>query len=98
MSLADFRDIAVIALAVFFTVQTMVIIILVSFLIKLALEIRGKADAILTSTQATVQNINGTASFVGDKVASPIIKGISFATGVKRTVGTLAGLTRKNGR
>ncbi len=98
MTLADWRDIAVIILVVFFTVQTLVVIALVAILVKVAMELRDRMDTILASTQSTMQNISGTATFVGDKVASPIIKGISFAYGVKRTVGTLSGLGRKNGR
>ena len=98
MSLADLRDIAVIILAAFFIVQTVAVIVLAIILIKLMMEVRDKADSILMSTQRTVQGINGTANFVGDTVAKPIIRGISFASGVRRTVRALAGNSRRERR
>ncbi|MBI2863905.1 MAG: hypothetical protein HYX94_05020 [Chloroflexi bacterium] len=92
------RDLAIIVLALFFFVQTVVVIALVSILVKVAMDVRAKTDSILSTTQSTMQNISGTATFVGDKVASPLIKSISFAYGVRKGIGVLAGIGRKNGR
>ncbi|MDO8672126.1 MAG: hypothetical protein Q7O66_11955 [Dehalococcoidia bacterium] len=98
MTLADWRDIAVIIIVVCFFIQTLVVIVLVSILIKVAMELKVKMEAVLASTRSTMQNISGTATFVGDRVANPLIKGLGFVSGLKKTVRILSGFRRKKGR
>jgi hypothetical protein len=48
---------------------------------------------ILSVTQDSVNNVYGTARFLSDTVATPVIRMLSFLAGVRRALAVLAGLT-----
>jgi hypothetical protein len=47
---------------------------------------------ILSLSQDSVNNVNGTVRFAGDTVARPIIKGLSFIAGARRTISIFTGI------
>ena len=52
----------------------------------------------LTIGQDTASNVAGTTRFLGDTVARPVIKGLSFLTGARRALVVFAGLTGRGRR
>jgi hypothetical protein len=48
---------------------------------------------ILSLSQDSLNNVNGTVRFTGDTVAQPIIKSLSFIAGARRTIAVFTGIT-----
>jgi K+ transporter len=48
---------------------------------------------ILSISQDSVNNVAGTTRFVSDTVAKPVIRGLSFVSGVRRALAVFTGLT-----
>lgn len=91
-----FRDISMIILALESIVMLLLLIVVIGMLWWLIQTLEKKITPILDTTNETVSNVSetvntvrGTATFVSDTVVSPIIKGVSYASGVKRAVQTL---------
>ena len=87
-TLEFWRDIAVIVLAV------MNLVWLLALLVVLLLIYR-KLGPLLTSATSAVQNIQGTTTFIAETTVSPIIRAISFITGIKAAAGTIGRMGKK---
>ena len=48
---------------------------------------------ILSLSQDSLNNVNGTVRFAGDTVAKPIIKSLGFIAGARRTISVFTGIT-----
>lgn len=90
---ATIRDIALIVLALESIVVLLLLGVVIGMLWWLIQTLERKITPILDSTSETVNSVSetvntvrGTATFVSDAVVSPIIKVISYASGVKSAV------------
>lgn len=83
---ATIRDIAIIVLALESIVVLLLLGVVIGMLWWLIQTLERKITPILDSTSETVNTVRGTATFVSDAVISPIIKVISYASGVKSAV------------
>lgn len=83
---ATIRDIAIIVLALESIVVLLLLGVVIGMLWWLIQTLERKITPILDSTSETVNTVRGTAAFVSDTVVSPIIKVISYASGVKSAV------------
>ena len=93
---AIIRDISVIILALESIVVLLLLGVVIGMLWWLIQTLEKKITPILDTTNETVNNVSetvntvrGTATFVSDTVVSPIIKVVSYASGVKRAIRTL---------
>ncbi len=93
---AIIRDISVIILALESIVVLLLLGVVIGMLWWLIQTLEKKITPILDATNETVNNVSetvntvlGTATFVSDTVVSPVIKVVSYASGVKRTIQTL---------
>ena len=93
---ATIRDISIILLALESIVVLLLLGVVIGMLWWLIQTLEKKITPILDTTNETVNTVSetvntvrGTATFVSDTVVSPIIKVISYASGVKRAVQTL---------
>lgn len=90
------RDISVIILALESIVMLLLLIVVIGMLWWLIQTLEKKITPILDTTNETVSNVSetvntvrGTATFMSDTVVSPVIKVVSYASGVKRAIRTL---------
>lgn len=90
------RDISVIILALESIVMLLLLSVVIGMLWWLIQTLEKKITPILDTTQETVNNVSetvntvrGTATFMSDTVVSPVIKVVSYASGVKRAIQTL---------
>lgn len=93
---AIIRDISIIILALESIVVLLLLGVVIGMLWWLIQTLERKITPILDSTNETVNSVSetvntvrGTATFVSDTVVSPVIKVVSYASGVKRAVQTL---------
>jgi hypothetical protein len=93
---AIIRDISVIILALESVVVLLLLGVVIGMLWWLIQTLEKKITPILDTTNETVNSVSetvntvrGTATFVSDTVVSPVIKVVSYASGVKRTIRTL---------
>ena len=93
---AIIKDIAIIILALESIVVLLLLGVVIGMLWWLIQTLEKKITPILDTTNETVSNVSetvntvrGTATFVSDTVVSPIIKVVSYASGVKRAIRTL---------
>ena len=93
---AIIRDISIIILALESIVVLLLLGVVIGMLWWLIQTLEKKITPILDTTNETVSNVSetvntvrGTATFVSDTVVSPIIKVVSYASGVKKAVQTL---------
>ena len=93
---AIIRDISVIILALESIVVLLLLGVVIGMLWWLIQTLERKVTPILDTTNETVSNVSetvktvrGTTTFVSDTVVSPVIKVVSYASGVKRAVQTL---------
>jgi len=91
-----FRDISVIILALESIVVLLLLGVVIGMLWWLIQTLERKITPILDSTNETINTVSetvntvrGTATFVSDTVVSPVIKVVSYASGVKRAIRTL---------
>ncbi|MBI2303949.1 MAG: hypothetical protein HYU86_04290 [Chloroflexi bacterium] len=91
MTLAQLRDLAIVLFAILgiFTLAVFLVLSLIIF---------DRLRRILELGQSTMGNLQGTTSFVSELVVKPIIKGVSFVSGVRRGIGVIAGFSRRKGR
>ena len=95
--MAEVRDLAIIILAAIFIIIGLGTGILIVMLVSLALMVRKKVGPLLDSALSTLNTIEGTSSFVSDKMVHPIIRVASFGTGAKVAFSTLLRLRKKKG-
>jgi preprotein translocase subunit YajC len=93
---AVIRDISVIILALESIVMLLLLMVVIGMLWWLIQTLEKKITPILDTTNETVNSVSetvntvrGTATFMSDTVVSPVIKVVSYASGVKRTIQTL---------
>lgn len=93
---AIIRDISVIILALESIVVLLLLGVVIGMLWWLIQTLERKITPILDTTNETVNNVSetvntvrGTATFMSDTVVSPVIKAVSYASGVKRAIQTL---------
>jgi predicted PurR-regulated permease PerM len=93
---AIIRDISVIILALESIVVLLLLGVVIGMLWWLIQTLEKKITPILDTTNETVNNVSetvntvrGTATFVSDTVVSPVIKAVSYASGVKKAIQTL---------
>lgn len=92
---ATIRDIAIIILAIESIVIGALLVILVVQVYRLVRLLKNEIEPILDSTQETVGAVRGTATFVGDHLAKPMIEVSSYASGVRQAMRTLRSFRRK---
>lgn len=89
MVTATMRDIAIIIIAV----QSIVIGVLLGVLIwqiwRLVKIVQTELRPIIEDTQATVNTVRGTATFVSDNVVDPVVRSTSSITRWRRTISAL---------
>ena len=93
---AVISDISVIVLALESIVVLLLLGVVVGMVWWLIQTLEKKITPILDTTNETVSNVSetvntvrGTATFMSDTVVSPVIKVVSYASGVKRAIKTL---------
>ena len=93
---AIIRDISVTILALESIVVLLLLGVVIGMLWWLIQTLEKKITPILDATNETINNVSetvstvqGTATFVSDTVVSPIIKVVSYASGVKKAIRTL---------
>jgi uncharacterized membrane protein YqjE len=93
---AIIKDISIIVLALESIVVLLLLGVVVGMVWWLIQTLEKKITPILDTTNETVSNVSetvntvrGTATFVSDTVVSPVIKVVSYASGVKRAIKTL---------
>jgi predicted PurR-regulated permease PerM len=93
---AILRDMSVIILALESIVVLLLLGVVVGMLWWLIQTLEKKITPILDATNETVNNVSetvntvrGTVTFMSDTVVSPVVKVVSYASGVKRTIQTL---------
>ena len=90
------KNISIIILALESIVVLLLLGVVIGMLWWLIQTLEKKITPILDTTNETVNNVNetvntvrGTATFMSDTVVSPVIKVVSYASGVKKAVKTL---------
>jgi hypothetical protein len=94
-ALERIRDIAVIFLAFCVLLSVILLGALVGVMVWLVLLIKDKVIPLLEQLTATAARLRGTAEFVSEEVASPIISVASTFAGIRATVKTVTGRDRK---
>jgi hypothetical protein len=86
---AVLRDISIVALALVTGVIGVLIAVLIFQLQSLIVLLRDEIKPILESANDTASTVRGTTTFVSDAIVSPLIKVLSFASGVRQTTKAL---------
>jgi hypothetical protein len=86
---AVLRDISIIALALVTAIAGILMAILIFQLQSLIVLLRDEIKPILESANQTANTVRGTTTFVSDAVASPLIKVLSFVSGVRQSTKAL---------
>jgi hypothetical protein len=93
-NLSAVRDVSIIFLAVFTLIAVILIGVMAGLLIWLVILLKDRVIPLLEKGQGTLDNVKGTVGFVGENVASPIIKIAGAAAGAKGVVQGLVGKKR----
>ena len=88
--LEQIRDIAVIVLALFGTLQFLVVLLVAFMLYR-------KVGPLLDSARTTMNNVQGTTAFVTETTVSPVIKILSFITGMRTAAERLSQFRNRKG-
>jgi ABC-type Fe3+ transport system permease subunit len=95
-SWAEWRDIVIVILGLFWVFAGILTIALLLALILLVFALRNllreNAAPVLDSLKSTLDNARGTTEFVGETVASPIIRVYSVVSGVRNGVKAIGNL------
>ena len=95
-SWSEWRDIAVVALGALVAVAGLLACVLLIALIAVALSVRRalneKVVPLLDSTRDLVDEVKGTAEFVGESAVTPIIRVYSVVSGIRRGLDSLGSL------
>jgi hypothetical protein len=88
------RDFFIIVLALQGILISIALVVLVLQLTALINLLRNEIKPIIDETRQTATTVRGTAQFVSDNVASPVIKVSAAVAGARAFVGELAGIRR----
>lgn len=88
------RDVFIIVVALESLVIGVALIILIIQLASLINLLQNEVRPILTATSETVNNLRGTAEFLGENVVEPVIKLNSYLAGMNRVI-ELMGIRKK---
>ena len=92
-SWSEWRDIAVIAIGILVALVGVLACILLAVLIFTALAVRrvvnDKVSPLLDSTRDLVDEVRGTAEFVGESAVTPIIRVYSMVSGIRKGLDAL---------
>jgi len=95
VSLADLRDIFIIIIGVLLVVQSIMLIVLIAVLIRLALALRQELRPLIIAATSAVRNVQGTSLVVGESIVKPLIATSAFFAGVRRGVSVLSNAVLK---
>lgn len=87
-TLAVLRDLVIVAMGLAFFVLLLSLVGLALGLVALVALVRKKVPNLLDTATSTAESVRGTTGFVGERVASPIIKITSAAAGARAAVQT----------
>lgn len=88
MSLDQMRDIALIVLAVLAIIQV-IVLLFISF------SLYRKIGPLIDSITGTLGNIQGTTAFLAETTVSPVIRVLSFLSGVRAATGKMADVVKR---
>ena len=95
-SWSEWRDIAVVGLGILAALAGVLACILLAVLIGTALAVRRAVNKnvvpLLDSTRDLVDEVRGTAEFVGESAVTPIIRVYSIVSGIRRGLDSLGSL------
>lgn len=95
-SWSEWRDIAVVALGVLVAIAGFLACVLLIALIAVALSVRRAVNQnvvpLLDSARDLVDEVKGTAEFVGESAVTPIIRVYSVVSGIRRGLDSLGSL------
>ena len=89
------RDISIIFMTLIGVIVTLLMGALVGVAVWLSLMIKDRVIPLLEQLTATASRMRGTAEFVSEEVASPIISAYSTVAGIRAAVRTVTGRDRK---
>ncbi len=84
--LADLRDISIILLAIESIIIGIILLLLLWQVRLLVLLLRDEVEPILKDTQETTRTLQSTTTFVGRRVAKPVVATASFFAGVRGAI------------
>ena len=95
-SWSEWRDIAVVALGFFVALAGVLACVLLAALVGVALSVRRALNQnvvpLLDSARDLVDEVKGTAEFVGESAVTPIIRVYSVVSGIRRGIDSLGSL------
>ncbi len=98
-SWSEWRDIATIAMGVLVAMVGVLACVLIAVLIRVALSVRRAVNQnvvpLLDSARDLVDEVRGTAEFVGESAVTPIIRVYSIVSGVRRGLDSLGSLSSR---
>jgi len=89
--LANFRDVAIILLALESLIIGIILLLLLWQIRSLVALLRDEIGPILKDTQETTKTVQSTTKFVSKRVAKPIVDAASLAAGLKGAVKAISG-------
>ena len=87
-----FRDIAIIALAAESALIGLALLVLIVQVARLTNMLEFEIKPIITNTADTVSTVRGTATFMSERMVSPLIKASGYAAGMTRLAGAVRSL------
>src|SRR5436309_13941376 len=95
MGLGDWRDVAIIVLAIINVIQSLLIIAILVVAAWQAWRAWLKVRPVLENVQVAGRNVQATSVMVSDYVVKPVIAIASFAIGVQRALSVLTGARKR---
>ena len=92
------RDVAIIVLAFQSQVVLLLLAILIYQLVVLIRLLRDDVRPMMKSTQETLNTVQGTATFVSERVTKPAIQASSYFSGISRSASVLFSLRPRRGQ
>lgn len=83
------KNISIVLLVFSSVIGTISLIILIIQLAKLTNLVKNEVKPIMTTTRETVNHVKGTASFISDKMVTPVISTNAKIAGINRVVSIL---------
>lgn len=83
------KNISIVLLVFSSVIGTVSLVILIVQLSKLTNLVKNEAKPIMTTTRETVNHVKGTASFISDKMVTPVISTNAKIAGINRVVSIL---------
>lgn len=80
------KNISIVLLVFSSVIGTVSLVILIIQLAKLTNLVKNEAKPIMTTTRETVNHVKGTASFISDKMVTPVIAANAKIAGINRVV------------